>query len=402
LFQTTCEGKNLIYLGSHTNSITAGAIAFDEPQAIIATFGEFVERYCPSFQDREKYNLQINKSYDDLKNLGLNVLDLKFLKPYKDNQYSPTFPYKKITSSEKIDWVMAYCHISEKDIFVPCEQVFLPYKSYDTKFKYFSQTSTGLAAHTSTLNAIKNGYFECEERNAFSKWWYLQKDETYKQIKYTQKEVLKKYSHNEKLKSLYDNDNVEIITYDLGKFSNIETIVCFMKFRYKEIEYISIGCSSRISKDEAIIKAALEAYQGVDYVLLLCKRKNWLTDHDKDFNLVNAFDKHFAFYNYFPEFREKAPIMKNLIEGKEYSEIVDFPDKIKEFSIEEIKQNHKDLPHVISIDLTTSDVESLGFEVHRVILPGFHMLTGSHEMQFLGLFDENTDELFTEYPHPFP
>lgn len=398
VFQTTCEGKNLNFVGAQTKQITAGSISFSENEAIISTFGEYVERYCGSFQVQQAQNIIENKSYSEL-SLTHPVLDFKYLNLYKEGQYNDDFPYPIITKKSQLDWVKTYCHLNEVFLYVPCEFVFLPYSHSNKLNKHWDQTSTGMAAHTSEINAIKGGYLECEERNAFCKWWYLQLNNLNNQIKYKQQTIIDHYKDNSELQQLFNNDRVDIITYDLGQYSNVETIVCFLIFTYKGKEYIAIGCSSRINKEEAIIKACLEAYQGIDYAILLCNKENWLEGADKDFNLIDGFDKHYAFYNLYSEFRKKIPLYKDL-RNKKYSDIKIFDKKIKTFDFKLIKENHKNVPHLLTVDLTTIDVRSLGFEVHRVLVPGFNLLTGSHKTPFLGFFQE--DNLFTEFPHPFP
>ena len=399
VYQTTCEGKNLIFLGAQNNQITAGSISFTENEAIISTFGEFVERYCGSFQMQQAENILENISHSSLSKEN-EVLSFKYLNLYKEEQYkNENFPYKPIIVDTPLDWVKAYCHIIQKEIFVPCDFVFLPYRHSKLVKNHWDQTSTGMAAHISTENAIKGGYLECEERNAFCKWWYLQEYEIENQTKYRQEDISKFYSHNDEVQKLYNNDRVRIITYDLGHYSNVETIVCFLIFHYKNKEYIAIGCSSRLNKEDAIIKACLEAYQGIDYAILLCNRENWLNGADENFNLIDGFDKHYAFYNLFPQFRDKIPLYKHLRNNK-FSDIKFFPDKMKSFDFQYIR-NQNNIPHLISIDLTTIDVRSLGFEVHRVIVPGFHLLTGSHKTPYLGFFKDEHN-LFTEFPHPFP
>ena len=397
VFQTTCEGKNLNYLGAQTNQITTGSIAFNRDEAIIATFGEFVERYCASFQVHQDHNIIKNKSHNEISK-KYNVINFKFLKLYKESQFNKEFPYVKITEESIFDWIKGYCHITEEVVYLPCDFVFLPYTYEKHSKSHWGQTSTGLAAHTDKMKAIQGGYLESEERNAFSKWWYLQHKEIDRQIKYTSKKILHHYRDSNKIQQLYDNDRVEIITYDLGHYSNVETIVCFILFVYKEKEFISIGCSSKFDKEEAIIKACMESYQGIDYAILLCSRDNWMDGADEDFNLIDGFDKHFTFYNYYSKFRIKVPIYQDL-KNDNYSEIKIF-NKVNSFNLKEIKKKNKDIQHIISVELTTEDVRSLGFQVYRVLVPGFHLLTGSHKSPFLGFFGE--EELFLDYPHPFP
>lgn len=397
LFQTTCQGKNLHSVGSKLDEIIGGSIAFSEDDCIISTFGEYVERYSASFDYQKRKDIIPKTSYDEMYSM-YNMLDFKYLNLYRDDQFSQKFPFKKITIKTPLDWVKGYCHISKKEIYVPCEFVFMPYNPVGVDQRNWAQTSTGLAAHTTTSDAIKGGYLECEERNAFCQWWYLQNSNEYF-IKYTQLTVFEKYKANIRINSLFGNNKVSIITYDLGRFSNVETIVCFMTFTYKGKVYKSLGCSSRFEKEDAIIKACLEAYQGVDYAILLCKREKWIEGADTNFNEINGFDKHFAFYNYYPSFRKEVPLFNDLLNDN-YQEIEIFKNKVKNFDFNEIEDKSENVQNVISVNITTGDVKSLGFEVVRVLIPGYHLLTGRHSIPYLGFFNET--DLFLEFPHPFP
>jgi ribosomal protein S12 methylthiotransferase accessory factor YcaO len=61
----------------------------------------------------------------------------------------------------------------------------------------------------------------------------------------------------------------------------------------------------------------------------------------------------------------------------------------------------KGLDEIYYTNLTTIDVKQLGFEVVKVITPKLNLLTGNFNYPYLGLFG-NKNDLFTEFPHPFP
>jgi ribosomal protein S12 methylthiotransferase accessory factor len=155
--------------------------------------------------------------------------------------------------------------------------------------------------------------------------------------------------------------------------------------------------------EEAFLKAALEAYQGIEYgILLFNKELNW-KENQENFENVDSFAKHFLFYNIFPEYRNEVPLIRRALEStngapQEYFHFTSRPENV---TLDTLKS--ASCSKIIAIDLTTPDVESAGYSVARVIVPEFAYLTGSHSVPFLGgsAFKEKAD-LFLRLPHLFP
>ena len=116
------------------------------------------------------------------------------------------------------------------------------------------------------------------------------------------------YGKQAEITNLIDNRFVKFKFFDLVELAGIETIVTFLYFEYKGKLYQSLGAASRFSKEEAIVKATLEAWQGVEYALSL-ESKVVLPDI-VDLGLINDFDKHFHFYNKYLHLRSECPILK--------------------------------------------------------------------------------------------
>ncbi|WPL51004.1 YcaO-like family protein [Sphingobacterium bambusae] len=399
LHHTACEGRNLQYVGAQLDSLSGGSISFDKKSAILSTFGEFIERYSASFQSEHSHKLHRGISYRELEKTE-NVVDVKYLRHYQETQFGQAnFPFARLEPDDPIDWVKGHCLLHNESFYYPAELVFLPYKLSGSKH-YWAQTSTGLSAHITADLAMAGGYLECEERNAFSQWWYRQDKIDF--IKYDAQTVLSECP-SEQIRILFANDRVKLDVYDLGEFSNVETVVCFLQFEYKNHPYISIGCSSRFSKEEAITKACLEAYQGIDFAILLCNKEGWIDDAKDDFSKLDEFDKHFAYYNKFLDIRQHVPIYLDLLHNSSgyRNRLVHFPGKVSHFDRAEIQQKATNINYLLTFDVATSDARHCGYHVYRVVVPGFHLLTGNYNTPFLGFFEEN-EELFTHFPHPFP
>lgn len=393
LIQVVCTGKNLLYSGCKIDCIIGGSINFDYDLSLTSALGECVERYAAAMYDEKKFT---SATYNELKESGEEVIDIKLLKYYSDKEYEK-LEIKNIyplSGDDCIDWVVGWDYMNESYLYVPAFCIYMPINN-----NYLFSTSTGLAAGKTLKSAVVNGFFECVERHAFANFWYRQND--LKVPQYTASLVLQYYDGCEKIKQLVDNKFVRFKFFDLVDIVGVETIVTFMYFEYKGKLYQSLGAASRFTKEDAILKATLEAWQGVEYALSL-EAKNILPD-SMDLDLINNFDQHFHFYNKYPYLRNKCPIIIQAMDwdsGDEKIHVESENNSFKDFSREELRK--VGIHNLICKDITPVDVEQLGYHVARVIVPQLNQLAGVHNYPFLGGELGSMKNLFTEYPHPFP
>ena len=170
-----------------------------------------------------------------------------------------------------------------------------------------------------------------------------------------------------------------------------------------------IGAATRFTISEAIKKAFLEAAQGITYVNMLVRnyRKD---DLIQDFNKIDTFQKHAAFYSIYPEMRKEAGYF--LDQNYEFTErsnsqfneaLAELPDSEKVNTIVEIMKNIN--KNIYYVDMTTPEIENLGASAARIIIPGMQPLHGAHKYRFLGrkrLMEIGEEKIINDYPHPFP
>jgi ribosomal protein S12 methylthiotransferase accessory factor len=384
---------NLSYLGIKVQ-VSGNGLGFSRKEAYLSALGEFCERYSASY---EEPNL-IFDSYDNLIQ-QYKCYDINQLNYFNHKQYSNTdFKLQKINTSRKIHWKWCYDYFNNQKILFPYFMIGLTNNVLDGK--YHINTSTGLSSHNSIENALLGGFLECVERDAFCKFWYLQKQQ--QNNKLSSEYILSKYPNNKRIQSLYSNKKIKIITFNLCEYSYTPTFVTFIFFKEKGKLFQSVGSSSRLHIEDALIKSCIEAYQGIEYAKICYREHEEILKNIEDFSVVNNFEKHFAFYNVNPNLGIKSPIIKDALDWKS-----NFTNKINdEYAHHIIKINpeeiqKKGIKQMYYSELTTPDVEQLGIKVVKVITPQLHLLTGNFNYPYLGLFAEHLD-LFTEYPHPFP
>ena len=398
LYEKVCYSENLFTIGNNKPSINGGGISFFEEEAEISALGEYIERYSSSFQ--------INKglifgSYNNLFTKE-ECFEPRKINYFRDSQYNDkNFKLKRLDNDSNTYWIKCKNYLNENEILLPFFMTNVENIKGDGL--HHINTTTGTATHTTVNKAIESGLLECIERDAFSKFWYFQKDKKHK--KYSKELILKTFPNDEIVLKLFNTNKIRFVVFDIGNHSFSPTFVVIIYFKKKNKIYQSIGSASRLNQRDALIKACIEAYQGIEYIELVCEENSKVINPkevlDLDFSNITSFRKHYALYNLFPELRIHVPIFHEAESDDNFSDnfILNYTHHIE--SIEKNELTNKGLDEIYYTNLTTIDIKQLGFEVVKVITPKLSLLTGNFNYPYLGLFDENI-ELFTKFPHPFP
>lgn len=398
LHEKVWYSENLFTIGNNKPSTNGGGISFSKKEADISALGEYIERYSSSFQ--------INKGllYGSFNELSINY---KCFNPrnicyFNQSQYEDVnFKLKELKKESETYWIKSINYLTDEEILLPFFMTNV--ENIKDDGLHHINTTTGTATHTSINKAIESGLFECIERDAFSKFWYYQNKKEYK--KYSKEFILETFPNDDFISKLYKTNKINIVTFDIGMYSYSPTFVVIIYFKKKNKIYQSIGSATRLNQKDALIKACIEAYQGIEYIELVCeeniKEINSKEVLDFDFSGINSFRKHYALYNIFPELRLNVPVLLDAESNIDFSSIWSEKYKHHVNSLEKKELILKGLDEIYYTNLTTIDVKQLGFEVLKVITPKLNLLTGNFNYPYLGLFNSD-DDLFIKFPHPFP
>lgn len=265
LHETVCFSDHLFVVKNNRASIYGGGISFDKNQAGIAALGEYLERYASSFQSKD--NLILG-SYEKLKETNVcyspNRINYFLAEQYR----KPAFALKRLTDTCNTHWIPSQNYITQERILLPFFMVNV--ENIDGDGLYHKNTSTGTACHTDINKAIQGGLLECIERDGFAKFWYFQQKMQFK--KYSQAFILDRFSSDTMIRLLFENRKVKIVTYDISDHAFCPTFVVFILFKKRGKIYKSVGSASRLNQREALIKATIEAYQGIEYTEFACEQ----------------------------------------------------------------------------------------------------------------------------------
>ncbi|NLL01190.1 MAG: hypothetical protein GX271_11100 [Clostridiales bacterium] len=381
-----------IYGNSLFAQSNSGA-GFDPISASCSAVGESLERLAAGSYSPDDIILARSKEIQEDK-VKLNDFVM-----FSDEQYCDrSFPYKKLDENVRIRWSKAKNLCTGQQEYIPLSFIKLPYRVTESEERITPAISTGLALGKTSKQAILSGFYEVIERDAFALSWFL------------------KLAPNRRLDiKNYIEDNKTMISekyicnaYDISIQNLLNTVV--VTIHDEETKHFMIGAATRFTISEAIKKAFLEAAQGITYINMLVR--NYKNDNlIEEFNKIDSFQKHAAFYSIYPEMRKKVGYFLdedyrftercNSNFNEALSEDMTDDDKI-DVIVEMIKNINKDVYYV---DITTYEIANLGASAARIIVPGMQPLHGTHRYRFLSnkrLMEIGEEKVINNFPHPFP
>lgn len=390
------------------NSGKAGGGGEYPEQALVATLGEAIERYCTLFFDKS------TMVKGTARELGDDVVDVDLIRYFSEEQiakHGDSLGYKYFTEDSETYWVWGTSLTTGKPRLVPASQIYLNYKIDEGEVCPGKNASTGLAAGGTIEEAILTGLFEIVERDCFTIAWLHRKVKSRIGIDDPELERL-----------LYDrfhyaHPDVDIVFYDITLDVPIPSIFAVMQ-RPAEFGFANCVTSvSRLSMREAIHKGLRELGQELPYIRYLRHQlEDW--EPKDDYSDLVTFDHHFTFYSKRPELVGEA--MAFCTEVKDEVPLSELPDHTTGRPLGDIQRSVDFLAEhgyeVIVVDITTEDIRELDWSVVRVIVPGLVPLYGNHNRQYHGVprlwdipkklgwaengWDPNAG--LNPYPHPFP
>lgn len=386
---------NTKYINGESYNGRSGGCGYEWENTILSTIGETMERYACAFYDKNE------ALYSNYKNLGKPAVHPSEYALFHDVQFKPGFPLTKFDEQVEVTWFPCIDLVTGKETWTPGQFIFMPF-SIDTNYINVN-TSTGLAAHTNLHKAILIAMYECIERDSFMLTWMHQA--AHSKIKINSK--IQSY-----LNSIYPSYyqwHFFDVTYDLP----VPTVfgICTGNTEYGP--FLAVGSATRSTLAGALKKVIQEIGQAIPYFRwVMGENQEWVPSDN--YNEIMSFEQHSIFYLKRTDTWEK--VFKNWFEAEETKEI-DFEEQE---STDDIAQINKllDLFHqkgynVLFKDLTTPDIDQIGYKSVKVFIPQLVQMSGAYPFYFNGakrLFEvpellgwgKKTYEDLNIHPHPFP
>lgn len=372
--------------------LAGSGAAFDRTSAIFSSFGEAIERYCAAdYFDDEIYLASENE-------LGTKAVGLKNFILFSAEQYlDKNFNFAKPGAQLKRTWCPAIdLKDISREIYVPAQLVYLGMRVKYQHEIISQSSSTGLACGAVKNRALLNGLCEVIERDSFAAMWQLR----YKpRILQPTNECIEKLLPG--VRDTLKNSPLQIFLWDITSDIGVPVVLCLARNRADGT--MSVGASANLNIENAINKAVIEALHGYIWGSSIISAGTPLPER----SAVKSPSDHFAYF--------LNPAHQNtlnfLFDNKEI--ILSSDSSLHQFeNQEQAVERLANLGYeALAVNVTTPDVETLGFCVVRVLVPGLQpLLFGdgliSFDLRRLRKIAaywgyDSIPELNTD-PHPFP
>jgi ribosomal protein S12 methylthiotransferase accessory factor len=385
--------------------VHAGGAAVERGQALAATIGEAIERYCSAYCDPDEF---IYGSYIDMKSDAVNPADFCL---YSKRQYeSPGFPFTPFTSDAELTWTWGFSLQHKKPVLIPASLTYLPLYIYEwnREADIGSAVSTGLACGNTIEEATLSAISEVVERDSLACFWL-------NRLPPRRVAIDESSSLFETFTKHLATPGLQYYTCDITTDLGIPTFFTLLVGGSNYGVMVNAGSQASLSPVKAALKSLVEAAHGRPYVrFIISSRPNW--EYRPDFSSVNTFQDHASFYTRAPQHQDALSFITDSEPVKKLSEVSDLSTGSVLGDIETyLTLLAKHGLDVIVKDMTTPDIEDVGLKVVRVLIPGVQQLHGDHRFPYLGcprLYRMRQalgfgDELVMEedlnpFPHPLP
>ncbi|HVF59589.1 MAG TPA: YcaO-like family protein [Thermoanaerobaculia bacterium] len=370
-------------------------------EALAATLGEAVERYCMMVHDRTRI---VRGSYRELAEHAVHP-DLLRLHARGQADAAP-HRLTYFDADTCCDWIWCWSLTHERARLVPADLVYVGYRADASRPSIAVNASSGLAAGVTLEEAILSGLYEVIERDAATISWLHRRVQ--------RRIAIDDPALRAQVASDFHTDlpEVELAFFDLTLDIPVPTVFSVMRRPTELGSTLVIAAATRLEPRRAVAKCLDEMGQSIPYFRYLARRLGGWQPR-ADFSDVTAFDFHCMLYLKRPELAAPALAFCAEIEDEvPLGALADLSTGTVRGDVERCLGALSAAGwEAIVCDITAPDVAQAGFHVVRVLVPGLVPLHGDHNFPYLGV--ERLHEVpqrlgwgqtagLNPWPHPYP
>jgi ribosomal protein S12 methylthiotransferase accessory factor len=389
------------FTGRACNRVTGGT-ALTEDAALAKAIGESVERYCGDLYDPTEIQFV---PYREVRSRATDPR--RFVLFHPDQYRSSDFPFAPVTEDSVIGWVKGFSLTRSEPTLVPAAMVYVPYDHHTPAEHFELGPVSGYACGNTLEEAILGGIYEVVERDAFMIFWYnwlpVPTIDLFSAASPEIKQTLDRY-HSAPIRLYCAN-----ITTDVG----IPAILTVMTSQQRRWPAAVVATAADLDPEQAITHALLEL--SANHLSVRWHLEARFRHRPRTLQDIVEPEDHGLLYTY----PHMLPYLDPVLRPRGVVRIRDLPSCAAEDLKENIEFCVRQLAQldleVIVVDLTSADVEELGFKVVKVLVPGMQPLDFGVRWLHLGgrriyevprrmgyrRFNTQPWEL-NLFPHPFP
>ena len=381
-----------------------GGCGFSREAALVATYGEAIERYCGCLYRQDAFR---TASYVDLaESTAESAIDPTDVVNFSPQQRASMAGSADLYDpGDELSWTVGQHLESGAETYVPAQLVYL---SYPTDAEPFVRNpiSTGLAAGSTPAMAIRNGLCELIERDAFMIWYLTE----------TELPIVDLGTAPPRLRRLADRvtgHGLELTVLDATTDLGVPVAITVVVDRSGG-PAVTVAAAADPDATTAITGALEEAVQtrlwGIHNIDSMGRSAADLTPDE-----ITSFEDRGLFWSV----EERIADLDFWIESSRSTTVGEF--QADEFAAADLEA--ADLVEQVTaaghdcyaVDVTTRDVDALGFTVQRVVAPRLQPLYLLERLRYFGgdrlsrtpvemgyRETQPTAESLTTVPHPFP
>jgi ribosomal protein S12 methylthiotransferase accessory factor len=390
-------------LAGRTALNDGNATSIDPDRAIMKAVGETVERYCSAFYDEQELFLG---TYEELSGNALRPEDFAL---FSTAQYSrPNFPFAAFSRRTPVRWTLSHSLIDDCAKWVPAGFVYIPYDRVPDEPPLKDLISTGLACGPTYASALLKALGEAVERDAYTIVWQNRLPRPHIDLESVDDPLIRRLVRV--LQRLAIQFHAVLLTLDIP----IPVILVVMT-RFDGPPWTIVASGADLSPRNALLLALEEACLAL---IGMGRSVAVAVDYQPaaDYSDVTTLTRHGLAHAVDPRLRSSIAFLTRPTEVVSLEELRDVatgnPVVDLQRALNEIRPFVAD---VVGVDVTTPDVDEVGFKVVRVIVPDLQPMDIDHRYRHLGgrrlyevpwklgLVSRPRDEgELNLQPHPFP
>jgi ribosomal protein S12 methylthiotransferase accessory factor len=390
-------------LAGRTALNAGNATSIDPNRAIMKAVGETIERYCSAFYDDQE---MILGTYEDVSGKALVPEDFAL---FSALQYSrPNFPFTAFTRRTPVRWVSGHSLLDDCAKWVPASFVYIPYNRAPDEPPLKDLISTGLACGPTYASALLKALGEAVERDAYMIVWQNRLPRPHIDLESVDDPLIRRFVRV--LQRLAIRFHAVLLTLDIP----IPVILVVMT-RFDGPPWTIVASGADLSPRHALLLALEEAC-----LALIGMGRFVAVTRDyrpaADYSDVTTLTRHGLAHAVDPRLRSSIAF---LTQPTEVVRLEDLRDVATGNPVVDLKRMLDEIrpfvTDVVGVDVTTPDVDEVGFKVVRVIVPDLQPMDINHRYRHLGgrrlyeiprklgLVSRPRDESqLNAEPHPFP
>lgn len=380
------------------------ACAVEIDRAVVKALGEAIERYCAASVDADALTLA------RFRDLGQSAVRPEAWGLFAEAQFEdPEFLAARFDDDTQVCWTTGFSLTHDRPVLVPASLTFIPYLPVTGEARILPwQTSTGLASHTSLTRAALKGLLEVIERDAFMLFWH-------RRIRCPEIDVSEIGDHA--LRDLLARTetwgferSIRLLTLDVP----IPVVLVVLRSEAQK-PYVVMGCAADPAPEVALRLALEEALLSLHGVAAVSDRDSVYRPETPGYDDVRDLFRHAWVYAVDPALK---PVMADQLMPSGRVDFDQLPGAPSGSTLEQLRWlvdrlRARDLEAIV-VDLTTPDIDDVGFKVARAHIPGTRPLDVDHRFRHLGgrrlscaaetlgVAPVRMAGGLNAFPHPFP